>query len=166
MFREYLEKQVKGRVFPGAALLVYKNEQLLAEEYVGTLSYELDNKVNNNTRYDLASITKVFTSVCIAILVERKEILLDEPAVKYLPELSGTKKGSITIKQLCTHTAGLFGNPELHKAIPGRVELFKEFFTHPLLYNPSEHVFYTEFLGYQFLGYVIERVSGMKLRNL
>ncbi|MGI6084038.1 MAG: serine hydrolase domain-containing protein [Acetivibrionales bacterium] len=164
MFKKFLTNQIENGAFPGAALLVYKDGEIIAEEYLGKISYDCDMKVNKDTRYDLASVTKVFTSVCIALLLEKKLISLKDPASKYLPELKGDGKEAITIEQLCTHTAGLFGEPELHKQIPDSIELYREFFNHPLKYNPSEQFFYTS-VGYQFLGYIIERVSGMHLHR-
>lgn len=162
MFRSILERHIKEGAFPGAALTIYKDGCLWEETYCGTLTYEEERSVNAYTRYDLASVTKVYTSACVALLLERGELSLGQPAVSVLPELTGTDKESITILQLCTHTAGLFGDPKLHKRAAGREALTRRFFDEPLKSPPARHVFYTS-VGYQYLGLIIERISRMRL---
>ena len=162
MLRKFLLEQIQQGAFPGAALCVYQNDRILVEEYVGTLSDTVNTPVTPDTRYDLASVTKTYISASIALLLERGELSLDDPASLYLRQLRTPEKEAITIRQLCTHTAGLFGNPELHKQIPDRVALWQRFFDEPLRTPPMKQVFYTS-VGYQFLGYIIEEISGMTL---
>lgn len=162
MLQEIIQRHIDEGAFPGAAVVVCQDGRVVEEAYAGTLTYESDRRVDRDTRYDLASVTKVYTSACIALLLERGLLSLDDCAVEYLPELKGTDKKDITILQLCAHTAGLFGDPELHKRLPDRNALFRQFFIEPLKTNPGEHVFYTS-VGYQYLGLIIERVSGLQL---
>jgi D-alanyl-D-alanine-carboxypeptidase/D-alanyl-D-alanine-endopeptidase len=65
---------------------------------------------DGDTLFELGSITKVFTSLLLAISVERGEVGLDDPLVKHLPP--GTTAPSvdgrpITLRDLATHTSGL-----------------------------------------------------------
>jgi CubicO group peptidase (beta-lactamase class C family) len=66
--------------------------------------------VNGDTLYEIGSITKVFTSLLLADMVERGEVALDDPVAKYLPagvkvpERNGAK---ITLLDLSTHRSGL-----------------------------------------------------------
>jgi serine-type D-Ala-D-Ala carboxypeptidase/endopeptidase len=66
--------------------------------------------VNGDTLYEIGSITKVFTSLILADMVERGEVALDDPLAKYLPptvkvpERNGKK---ITLYDLSTHRSGL-----------------------------------------------------------
>jgi CubicO group peptidase (beta-lactamase class C family) len=66
--------------------------------------------VNGDTLYEIGSITKVFTSLILADMVERGEVALDDPVAKYLP---GTVKvpqrggKQITLYDLSTHRSGL-----------------------------------------------------------
>jgi serine-type D-Ala-D-Ala carboxypeptidase/endopeptidase len=66
--------------------------------------------VDGDTIFEIGSISKVFTSLLLADMVNRKEVTLDDPAAKYLPEnvkLPERSGKSITLLDLSTHTSGL-----------------------------------------------------------
>ncbi len=70
--------------------------------------------VNENSLFPLASITKVFTGLLFADMVEQGKLGLDDPAQKYLPQtirLPTYKGREITLIQLATHTSGLSPRP-------------------------------------------------------
>lgn len=159
-----LEQAVKDKAFPGAVWKVYQGNQLLIEEKVGTLTYESNEEVSFNTRYDLASVTKPFVSFATLLLADRGLISLHDPASYYLKELDTVEKSKITISQLLLHTAGLVSDPELHKIYSDDKSLYKIIFSHPLKCRPNEKVLYTS-IGYMYLGYIIERVTHMKLNE-
>ena len=65
---------------------------------------------DGNTIFEIGSITKVFTSLVLADLVFRREVALDDPAAKYLPDyvrMPERNGRSITLLDLSTHTSGL-----------------------------------------------------------
>ncbi|WP_216213677.1 serine hydrolase domain-containing protein [Amycolatopsis aidingensis] len=63
--------------------------------------------MRTDTIFDLASISKLFTSIAVLQLVEEGRVELDAPAASYLPEFGVNGKESITVQQLLTHTSGL-----------------------------------------------------------
>src|SRR5580658_9313316 len=72
--------------------------------------------LDGDTIFEIGSVTKVFTSLVLADMVNRKEIALDDPAAKYLPknrpEAENVKMPqrsgkSITLLDLSTHRSGL-----------------------------------------------------------
>jgi len=66
--------------------------------------------IDENTIFEIGSITKVFTTLLLADMVEKGEISLDDPIDKFLPEhvVTPSKNGKkITILDLATHTSGL-----------------------------------------------------------
>src|SRR5580698_9041836 len=66
--------------------------------------------VDGDTIFEIGSVTKVFTSLLLADMVNRKEVALDDPAAKYLPEnvrMPERSGKAITLHDLCTHTSGL-----------------------------------------------------------
>src|SRR5699024_7638808 len=65
-----------------------------------------------DTIFDLASISKLFTSLAAVQLVERGALDLDAPAARYVPEFGQHGKDDITIGNLLTHTSGLRPAPE------------------------------------------------------
>ena len=67
--------------------------------------------VTADTRFDLASLTKLFTAVAVLQQCERGRLCLDGPVAAYVPEFGAAGKARITVRQLLTHTSGL--RPEL-----------------------------------------------------
>ncbi|MBT2459461.1 serine hydrolase [Streptomyces sp. ISL-86] len=60
-----------------------------------------------DTVFDLASLTKLFTSILAVQQMERGRLELEAPVDRYLPEFTGGGKELITVRQLLTHTSGL-----------------------------------------------------------
>ncbi|MEV7415889.1 serine hydrolase [Streptomyces sp. NPDC089919] len=63
--------------------------------------------VQRDTVFDLASLTKLFTSLLAVQQMERGALELESPVDRYLPEFTGGGKEDITVRQLLTHTSGL-----------------------------------------------------------
>lgn len=81
----------------------------------GTLSVDNDTPVDEHTLFEAGSITKVFTNLLLAQLVNEGRIDLDTPILDYLPEgtvLPETDDRAITAFDLATHSAGLSGLPD------------------------------------------------------
>jgi CubicO group peptidase (beta-lactamase class C family) len=81
----------------------------------GKMAKNSTQDVNENTIYEIGSITKVFTSLILSDMVEEGELSLDDPIDKFLPRevkipMRNGKK--ITLKHLATHTSGLPRLPE------------------------------------------------------
>lgn len=64
-----------------------------------------------DTIYDLASLSKLFTSTVAVQLIQQGRLALDDTVVKHLPAFDNNSKGGITILQLLTHTSGLPPDP-------------------------------------------------------
>lgn len=60
-----------------------------------------------DTVFDLASVSKLFTSILAVRQIERGALGLEERVVSYLPGFGGAGKRDITVRQLLTHTSGL-----------------------------------------------------------
>ena len=76
----------------------------------GNLANSDPRTLDGDTIFEIGSITKVFTSLVLADMVNRKEVTLDDPAAKYLPEhvkMPERNGKSITLHDLSTHTSGL-----------------------------------------------------------
>ena len=72
------------------------------------MSYEATETVRENTVYDLASVTKVSATLQAVMFLSDKKVLdLNQKASFYLPELKGTNKENLIIKDILLHQAGL-----------------------------------------------------------
>ncbi|WP_329026878.1 serine hydrolase [Streptomyces sp. NBC_00690] len=60
-----------------------------------------------DTVFDLASVSKLFTSLLAVQRIERGELKLDATVASYLPEFAAAGKQEITVRQMLTHTSGL-----------------------------------------------------------
>jgi len=70
--------------------------------------------LDGNTLFEIGSVTKVFTSLLLADMVQRGEVELDDPVSKYLPsevKVPNDGKRTITLTDLATHRSGLPGMP-------------------------------------------------------
>jgi CubicO group peptidase (beta-lactamase class C family) len=119
------------------------------------------------TRFNLASITKVFTAVSVGQLVQAGKLSLSDPLGKLLPELAGTELGQrVTVHHLLSHTSGVVGARQaIEKGLePARTarsipEMTAAFIHAPLSFRPAQQFDYSN-AGYILLGAIIERVSG------
>jgi len=148
--------------FNGSAL-VAKNGVILLNKGYGYRN--ATDKVANNeqTIFQLGSVTKQFTSAVILKLQEEKKLSVSDKLSKYFP---GYPKGdSITIEQLLTHTSGIYNYTNDQKFMANEVTksanremmmaLFKD---KPLDFSPGSSWSYSN-SGYSLLGYIIEAVT-------
>lgn len=103
-----IERCIKEGVMPGCQILVAKSGNVVYNKSFGWLDYTKTTPVTSSTVYDLASITKVAsTTQAVMFLEERGLIDIEQTAGYYLPELKGTNKENLLIKDILTHQAGL-----------------------------------------------------------
>ncbi|MBA3704990.1 MAG: serine hydrolase, partial [Bacteroidetes bacterium] len=101
-------KGIKDKVFPGCQVLVVKNGNVIYQKAFGYHTYENKINVKNDDLYDIASITKIAPStISLMKLVDDKKINLDERLCFYLPQLEGSNKQNIILREMLTHQAGL-----------------------------------------------------------
>lgn len=110
---EDILKEVKYRVdnhfCSGIAIGVIDS---LGAEYFcyGKLAYNSDKLIDNNTVFEIGSISKIYISLILACMVEDSLIALNDPISKYLPDsihIPTLNNDPITIEHLSTHTSGL-----------------------------------------------------------
>ncbi|WP_371415936.1 glycoside hydrolase family 3 N-terminal domain-containing protein [Pontibacter sp. SGAir0037] len=93
---------------PGAQVLVVKDGTVVFNKSYGYYTYDKIKPVTNNTVYDIASVTKVAATLqAVMFLKDQGKISLDEKVSAYLPELKGTNKEGIIIRDVLGHQAGL-----------------------------------------------------------
>ncbi|MDN3494215.1 serine hydrolase domain-containing protein [Winogradskyella bathintestinalis] len=156
---------LKSDDFSGT-ILVAKNDKILEQRAYGLSSIEFDIKNNIETKFNIASITKMFTSVATLQLYEQNKIKLNVPIGTYLPDYPNKLvRDSVTIHQLLSHTSGLdnfyvaneneMKNLE-YKSVSEFVPIFAK---DTLLSKPGTKYNYSA-SGFVVLGLIIEEVSG------
>ena len=102
------ESAMKARAFPGCQVLVARNGKVVYYKTFGYLNYDKLEPVQNNTLYDLASVTKVSaTTMAVMHLYEEKKLSLDSTLGTYLPWVRGSNKENLKISDVLLHQAGL-----------------------------------------------------------
>jgi len=165
---QVVEKWIGERAFPGAVLAVGYKGSLAALKAFGKFDYSPPAPpVTTDTIYDLASVSKVVgTTTAAAILYENGELLLDLPAVRYIPEFAGAPgHEEITVRQLLTHSSGLPPYEKLFLEEKDREGILKRIYAMPMAAKPGQRMAYSDF-GIILVGEIIQRISGLPLDRL
>ena len=159
-----IQASIEKGELPGAVVLVARHGRVVWRKAYGARAVEPQREaMTTNTIFDLASLTKILaTATSIMILVERGEVRLADPAVKFIPEMKGDGRDAITIEQLLTHTAGFAPDFDLKDRWSGYDEAMKRLYREPLRTQPGARFVYSD-INYIALGEVVHRVSGMTL---
>jgi CubicO group peptidase (beta-lactamase class C family) len=103
-----VEQGISNRAFPGCQVLVARSGKIVYNRSFGSLRYDVNEPVNDQTLYDIASMTKVSATLqAVMLLNERGAIDLNEKASTYLPEMRGTNKENMLVSDILMHQAGL-----------------------------------------------------------
>lgn len=101
---------ISDTVTPGCQILVARKGSVIYNKSFGYHTYDNKTAVDDNTIYDIASVTKIVAALpSFMFLEERGEIDVNEKMSKYLTDLKGTNKEDMVIKNILTHQAGLVG---------------------------------------------------------
>ncbi len=159
-----MEKAIQDSATPGAVLLVVRNGIIAYHKAFGTYSYDpYSRKVDINSIYDMASITKVAaTTISIMKLYEEGKINLDDPVAKYLPKFAQNGKDKITIKNLLLHNSGLPSWRPFYQLCKSPDEVLDSIYAQPLVYKTGDSTVYSD-LGFITLGKIVEVVTSMSL---
>ena len=99
---------IKKEMTPGAQILVAKNSKIIYDKSFGKLRYNKVSKTDNNTIYDLASLTKILVTTPIVInLVDREVISLNTRLEEIISRYKTSNKSKISIRELLSGHAGL-----------------------------------------------------------
>lgn len=156
---------------PGCALEVVRDGATLYQHNYGLADVEHSIPIAANTVFDVGSISKQFTALAIYLLAEDGKLSLDDDVRKYVPQLHDFGK-PITISHLLHHTSGLRDQWQLLTMSSWREddEITQEdvlkmvWRQRELNFAPGDEFMYSN-TGYTLLGLIVERVSGMSLRQ-
>ena len=145
--------------FNGSVLIATQGKILLQKGY-GIKNADQHSANDANSIYQIASITKSFTSTLILKMVELKKLSLDDPLSRFF---KGFVHGdSITIRMLLNHTSGIHNLTETDSFFTvadeaGHLAFIKSL---PADFLPGQGWHYSN-SGYIILGYVATKAAGM-----
>jgi CubicO group peptidase (beta-lactamase class C family) len=161
---DLIAKLVEADAFSGV-VLVAKDSRPIYERACGLASraWDLPNRID--TRFNIASIGKMFTAVAISQLVEQGKLSYDDTLGKILPDYPNKDLAKkVTVHHLLTHTSGLTENrPPGDRPSRQGFRTIKEFLSSSaqdtLKFEPGSRLEYSNY-GYLVLGAIVEKASG------
>jgi len=176
-----LRGAVERKEVPGVVALICDRERVFYHSAFGVADVATGCPLTTDALFRIASMTKPVTSLALMQLVEQGRLGLDDPAERYLPELTGLKvfdsfdaatgayrlrpaSRPATVRHFLTHTSGLaypFTSATWRDFKPRAGETYP--FGGPLLFDPGERWHYST--STDVVGRLVEVVSGRKLED-
>lgn len=155
---------------PGLAVMAIKNEHIIFKSGYGLRNLETKERITPDTNFRMASVSKQFTAMAIAILQEQEEISYEDRLTKYFPDFPNYGK-DITVKHLIHHMSGLpdyqmdlcssdidavpITNLDVYSYLKKKTKL---------IFKPGNRFEYSN-TGYNLLGTLIEKISGLTFKE-
>ena len=151
-----LLEQIADRI-PAISIAIGKDGKILYSKAIGQIT-ECKSRVLPSTRFDIASITKVFSGMAFMKMVENGMFSLQEPICKYFPKLNKTKPiekngqiigecdcSKITWYHVLTHTTGMgWTRPKTRPSLPNLGNGLSDIYNMPMAYMTGEHIVYSD----------------------
>lgn len=160
----YIDGKINGN------FLIAEKGKVLYKKSFGIANEETKQLLNENSIFEIASVSKQFTAMAIMILNEKGKLHLDDNLSKFIPELAFYK--GIKIRNLLNHTSGLPDYMELFEKIFDKskiatnkdvIRIFAQRQPKVLFAPNSKHEYCNT--GYAFLASIIEKASGQTYAN-
>jgi CubicO group peptidase (beta-lactamase class C family) len=169
----------------GVVTLIARDGKIGEFDAAGMADISANQPMRKDTIFQIMSMTKPFTAVGIMMLAEEGKLTLKDPVEMYLPEFRNQRVAittgpdsdqratpihPITIRDLMTHTSGMFDTPPSEiKDFRERMniplaDLVKVYAYQPLLFQPGTHWSYSS-PGIDILGRIIEVCSRLKYED-
>ncbi|MEN9933368.1 MAG: hypothetical protein RIS17_1941, partial [Pseudomonadota bacterium] len=168
LFSAWMEGQIAYRGLPGVAVGVVHDQQLVWSKGFGFADIAAKKPMTADTRFRIASNSKLFAAIAILQLREQGKLRLDDPVEKHLPwfkmKPAGPDDGPITIEQLLSHSSGLQREAGDHWSsfkFPTEAELKTLMAGRQAAYPPQTRWKYSN-LAFAIAGLIVEQVSGKR----
>lgn len=149
---------------PGAAVLVMEGDEVIFEKGYGLADLETGARIDGNTFFNIASVSKQFTATAILQLEEEGRLKLTDPVAIYFPEFRYALWKEVRIKELLSHCSGVpdgRGYLTREQKIVGDEDLATEYM------KDLDHLNFLPGTAYEYinptyvlLGKIVEKVSG------
>lgn len=117
-----LELRVTQGELPGAVLMVVRNHKVVIHEPIGFRDRIEHSKMQKDSIFRIASMTKPIVSICALQLMEQGKLSLEDPVSKFLPEFENIQVGE--------ETTNLLGEKELSLVPPNKKMTIQDLMRH------------------------------------
>lgn len=162
-----LNEGVDRKLYPGGTVWIWRRGVNAMVCSAGTTDYSGKSKVDENTLFDMASVTKpVSCATTVLLLAQEGYFDCSIRSVKgFFPDRDLKHLEDVTLHHLLTHTSGLPAWKDLYSNGQTRAQEIDELFALPLV-NPvgTKHVY--SCMGYIMLSVVVEAVTGKRIDEI
>lgn len=168
-----VETEMAKRDIIGASLAIVRNGDVTYTRGYGLADVDANKRATAETRFVMASMTKMFTATATMLLVKDGRLQLHQKIGDTLSGLPQDWK-AVTVRQLLTHTSGLEGFADFEdtfpcptrKSVPNYEmgDVLDEVSCLPLAFKPGSGMLYSE-TNYHLLAMIVRDVSGMSYEN-
>jgi CubicO group peptidase (beta-lactamase class C family) len=131
--------------------------------YGATRDDDLQRPVFVDTKFDLASLTKIFVATLALNAVRRGAFALDASLVPWFPEWEGTERADITLRRLLAHDSGMHSGADYRALLD--CDVIQYTLARELSAPVGKQVIYSD-LGFIAIGVLLAREAGMALQTL
>jgi CubicO group peptidase (beta-lactamase class C family) len=171
MLKKYIKVQHERIYFSGTVLVANQKDVLFVQS-IGAASHELNVPIQNDSKFKIASVTKAFTGLLIALSNKEGKLRFEDKLQVFFPELKDEKWKQITVRQLIAHTSGIphwngisdYWNTKSKLSL-NKEQVLNEIFKMHLLFEPGTKVEYSS-LAYYLLATILEKVYGKSYNQL
>jgi len=174
---DLLDRATADHEFSGAVHLAQGSETLLSAGY-GVASRRWHAPVTPATRFDVASVTKLFTAVAVLQQVEAGRLELDSPVADVVDLTATTISPAVTLRHLLTHTSGIGDDADEEAGesyedlwlerpchtVTSTADFLPQFAHKPANFAPGAGCRYCN-VGYVLAGLVLEAATGTPYRE-
>jgi CubicO group peptidase (beta-lactamase class C family) len=160
--RRFREQLSPLRLFPGAALAVYRHGQLVLDLAGGYADSQRGELVGPDTLFPIFSGSKPFAAVALWQQIERGRVDLDEPVAAIWPEFAQRGKDGVLIRHLLSHRGGFPTTPpDLPRERWGDwEEVTTVVAAMPLEHEPGQVSSYHMLTQHWVIGEIVRRLGG------
>ena len=159
-----ISERVEESNFSGVVLVADENK-IIFEQAFNEAPLGPDFRIDLETQFPIASITKSFTAILVLQLVERGLLDLDKSIADYLPEVSTPYADRVTVRHLLQNRSGIpnytelsgWTDPDYKRSLTPRV-LLQELADLPLKFEPGTDYLYSN-ANFYLLGLIAETVT-------
>lgn len=163
-YEAFVKESMEATGVPGVAVAIVKDSSIIYLKGFGVRDVQTNDPVDLHTVFRLASVSKCFSSLLTATLLEDSLLSLNDPVIKYLPGFSlhnADQTEKLTVQHVLSHSTGLpyHAYTNLIEEGYGLREMLAQL-KEVALISPSGAVYAYQNVAYSLIGEVIEAATG------
>ncbi|MGI9551567.1 MAG: serine hydrolase domain-containing protein [Aurantibacter sp.] len=158
---------INGGKVLGFSIAITQGDEILYNKSFGHVDTARTNPITNDTRFLLASISKLLGATMVMKLVEEEKLSLENTLYELLPDFPNLEIAKkIKLRHLLSHTSGLHEYSRFIDSVyvktrvpPSKKDFYKVFKENPLIFESGTNYRYNN-SGFLLMGMIVERVTG------